>query len=85
MQPPRAAKLRRLNEFRRSKPRCTASALAAILADVRDNGLPEVIDRNPMRAARDVVTTTVGQYGPIVQSFTCVDAEGEPASMPIAC
>lgn len=84
MQPPRAAKLRRLNEFRRSKPHCTASALAAILADVRDNGLPEVIDRNSMRAARDAVTTTVGQYGPILQSFTCIDAEEEPTSIPIA-
>ena len=82
---PRAAKLRRLNEFRRSKPHCSASAMAAILADIKANGLPEVIDRNSMRDARNAVTTTVGQYGPIVQSIECIKPCGGVSQIPVAC
>ena len=36
----RPAKLARLEEFRRSKPSCSASALSAMLGDVAKNGSP---------------------------------------------
>ena len=38
----RPAKLQRLNELRRSVPYVSKSALAAILEDVKTNGLPEL-------------------------------------------
>eukprot|EP00959_Pyramimonas_sp_CCMP1952_P080718 1686657-Pyramimonas_sp.AAC.1 len=85
MEPTRAAKPRRLNAFRRAKPHCTASASAAILEGARHTGAPEVIDRNSLRAARDAVTAAVGEYGLILQSFTCINAGDEPTSMPVAC
>ena len=37
----RPTKLRKLNDFRRRLPHCTASALAAILADIKEHGLPD--------------------------------------------
>jgi len=36
----RSAKLRKLNEFRRSMPHCSSSALGKILGAVKDHGLP---------------------------------------------
>ena len=48
----RKAKLARLNDFVRTKPACSASAMAAILKDVKQNGLPDLIDRNAIREAR---------------------------------
>ena len=81
----RAAKLRRLNEFRRNKPHCSASAMAAILEDIKENGLPEIIDRNSMRGARNALTTSVGMYGPIIQSIGCVDKDGGTKHIPVAC
>ena len=37
----RATKLRKLNDFRRRLPHCSASALAAIIADVKEHAIPE--------------------------------------------
>ena len=59
--------------------------MAAILEDIKENGLPEIIDRNSMRAARDAVTTSVGAYGPIVQSIECIDNDGGTQHIPVAC
>ena len=49
-----AAKARKLNDFRRRLPHCSASALGAILQAVQYTGLPEgSVGRDAMRAARD--------------------------------
>ena len=81
---PREAKLRKLNEFRRTKPHCSASALAAILEDIKKNGIPDVTDRNSMREARNAVTTSIHQYGPILQHIRCTNDEGGTTTIPIA-
>ena len=47
----RAAKLRKLDDFRRRVPHVSASALSAIIAELRDDPL-EVHDRNSIRDAR---------------------------------
>ena len=56
----RSAKLRKLNDFRRRLPHCTASALSAILAEVNENGVQDGIHasanyaRDSLRNARDL-------------------------------
>ena len=81
----RETKLRRLNDFRRSKAHCSAAALAQILTDIRKNGLPDLTDRNSMREARNLITSTPGTYGPVVKSIECEDVDGNPQRIPISC
>ena len=46
----RNAKLQKLNHFRRKLPHMSATGLEAVLAAVKDEGMPEVTDRLSMRA-----------------------------------
>jgi hypothetical protein len=70
----RSAKLRKLNGFRRRLPHCTASALAAILADVRENGIPEGnTSRNALRDARDLQNSELTPSGAVIQTRTVYD------------
>ncbi len=80
----RNAKLRRLNAFRRSKPHCSASALGEILTAIKAHGLPELTDRISMRQARDLITSSPGPYGPIIQHITCEDTNGDAKTIPVA-
>ena len=81
----REAKLRRLNEFRRSKAYCSASAMAQILTDIKKHGLPELTDRNSMRKARDFITSNAdGAYGPILRHLECTSISGAIVYVPIA-
>ena len=70
----RAAKLRKLDDFRRRVPHVSASALSAIIAELRDDPL-EVHDRNSIRDARDQRVTEVTPYGTVLTSLPieCVD------------
>ena len=45
----RAYKLKRLNDFRRSMPHVTASALSKVLHGIIDQGMPSPTNRNDMR------------------------------------
>ena len=58
----RAAKLRKLDDFRRRVPHVSASALSSIVAELRDDPL-EIHDRNSVRDARDQRMTEVTPYG----------------------
>ena len=70
----RAAKLRKLNDFRRRLPHCSASALSAIISDVRKHGLPEGgIGRNRLREARDLQNSDPTPFGPILQTAVVID------------
>ena len=80
----RRAKLARLNDFVRTKPACSASAMAAILKDVKQNGLPDLIDRNAIREARNDFVNEPTDYGPILDSITCICKDGEPYEVPLA-
>ena len=48
----RPAKLARLTHIRRGLPYMSASAMSALLADVKESGVPEVHGRKNIRAAR---------------------------------
>ena len=80
----RPAKLARLEHFRRSKPRCSASAMASILRDIATHGLPPLIDRNSMREARNHTMESETPYGPILQYITVIDKSDTPQRIPIA-
>ena len=80
----RASKLRRLNEFRRTKPHCSASALQSILRDIKQHGLPDLIDRNAMREGRDLIVSSPTDYGPIIQQVPFTDCDGNAENVPVA-
>ena len=61
----RANKLRKLDMFRRKLPHMSASALAAVLKVVEDEGIPEVHNRKTLQEARDSVNDAPTPFGPI--------------------
>ena len=64
----RAAKLRRLDRFRRSIPDVSQSALDAILRHAR-TCLPDLLGRKAMRQGRDLQVNEVTPYGPVKVSL----------------
>ena len=81
----RANKLRRLDDFRRTKPHCSASALGQILTDIKTHGLPELTDRVSMREGRDPAARLVTPYGCILKPMSAVDKTGVMVELPSAC
>ena len=72
----REAKLRRLNDFRRAMPHCSASALSAIIAGIKDKGVPEgKTDRNAFREARNIQCNAMTPVGPLIQRITLIGKE----------
>ena len=85
MEMSRQCKQRKLNERRRSWPHVSAAALEAILKSCREEGVPEGnLDRNELRAARDLQNNEATPYGPISSSMEVVDKNGDTLSIPIA-
>lgn len=62
----REAKLRKLDDFRRSKPHCSASALSAILLDCKENGIPELHSRQDVMDAAQLDLQDDNEFGPIL-------------------
>ena len=79
----RKDKLRKLNDFRRRLPHCTASALSAILADVRKNGIPGG-DRHALRFARDLQNSEQTPFGPVLQTLKVFDKHDGEQQLTIA-
>ena len=79
----RATKLRKLNAFRRRLPHASASALAAIIADIKRNGIPDG-DRNSMMEARNLICKEWDRYGSVLQSITVFTKEDEETTISIA-
>ena len=80
----RPAKLARLEQFRRDKPRCSVRAMHAIVSDIAKNGLPELQGRQNFREARDHVMKSETPYGSILQDITVVDKTDTKQTIPIA-
>ena len=71
--------------MQRRWPHVSAAALGAILKSCREEGVPEGnLDRNELRAARDLQNTEATPYGPISSSMEVVDNTGNPLSIPTA-
>ena len=79
----RAAKLRRLDAFRRSVPHLTASALAKVL-DACVEGIPELgCDRNAVRMARDLLVNETTPYGALIDTIPMDMTDGSVANLTI--
>ena len=80
----RPAKARKLNDFRRRLPHCSASALGAILQAVKETGLPEgCVGRNALRAARDYQCNAETSYGRLIEHIWVKTTTGEWHAIPI--
>ena len=70
----RPAKLRKLEDLKRKVPALSASALAGVLQEVRESGLPDLVQRKHVREATVKTLEKRDAYGPIMKSI-CL-AEG---------
>ena len=81
----RPAKLRRLNCFRRRLPHCSAQALAAILKDIKDNGMSEGgTSRRVFKDARNLQNATQTPWGKILQTISAIDKDDAEKQLTIA-
>ena len=80
----KADKLRQLNTFRRKRPHISAAALAVTLQGARDEGIPDLVDRNSIRRARDFIASERTPFGEIVQYLDVRHHDGSPIRIPYA-
>lgn len=80
----RSAKRRRLTSMRRSLPHMSASALAAVLAEIHEHGLPERISRWDIGKATQELMEEPTPYGPLLQSIELVSTSGKPMQLQVA-
>ena len=76
METERAAKLRRLNQMRRSLPYVSASALSSVLQDVEEQGVPELHGRKHMKEASEKALADHNAYGDLIDSIPMVHKDG---------
>jgi len=62
----REKKLQRLNQFRRSMPHVSASALSQFLQGIVDEGMPELRTRNQMHETTQRLMDEVTPHGPLL-------------------
>ena len=73
------AKLRKLERLRRAVPHVSASALSAILREVRDD-MPELSTRQNIQEARVAATSEDTPYGPIFTTLSLIAVAGAAAT-----
>ena len=80
----RAQKVARLSQMRRSLPHMSSSAMAALLKDIKDSGLPAVIGKKKIKEARSLaISQAEGPFGPLVQSFNAFTKDGKAIAIDI--
>ena len=71
----RPLKLQRLDEFKRKVPHVSASALSAILNEIKESGVPELGNRKQiMEATQGALSCT--SYGPLIQTAVLNKLDG---------
>jgi len=73
----RADKLRKLESFRRKLPFASASAIASILQEVKNEGLPELYSRDNLREAASLQVDHVTPYGKLTLKHEVVTKTGD--------
>ena len=71
-----AAKLRKLDDFRRSVPDVSASALEAILKHAKED-MPELDGRHSIRQGRDIQVNEVTPYGALMETLQIETTDGK--------
>ena len=62
----------------------SASAMSALLQDVKAQGLPEMIGRKDIKASRaEAIQEAGGPFGPLVQSVEVIGKSGKPMAVDI--
>ena len=80
----RPAKLARLTQMRRGLPYMSASAMAALLQDVKGSGMPELCGRKHIKASRvEAIKDANGPFGPLIQSVEVSGKAGKPIKVDI--
>lgn len=74
----RSAKLQKLDQFRKSVPYVSKSALSAILDEVGRTGAPSLHSRKQMKEATVASLDRVNAYGPLFKIEPVVDKAGQP-------
>ena len=69
MQDSRPLKLRKLDKFRRRLPQVTATALEAVLKNIQQHGLPEMMSRQQMSEARGMLASAWTPHGQLIQDM----------------
>ncbi|CAE8690708.1 unnamed protein product, partial [Polarella glacialis] len=72
--------MQRLNQLRRSVPYVSQSALAAILLDVKEKGVPELHQRKAMQEATSCELAKLDAYGPLIQTVNGILKSGDTLS-----
>ena len=81
----KAAKLQKLNYFRRKLPHVSVRALGAIATAIAEEGAPDGLqNKNELRAARDTICKKTGPYGPILDHASVSGKEGGMISIALA-
>lgn len=75
----RPAKFARLESLRRKSPYVSQSALAGIIADIRENGLPDNTSRASMQRATQFSLEQHDQYGPLLEKLELANNKGGSA------
>ena len=75
-------KLGELERFRRKVPHTSASALSAILREIKRSGLPDLHTRGDIAQARDVALGTRTEYGDLYCTVDLEPAEDHRGSVP---
>ncbi|CAE7315069.1 unnamed protein product, partial [Symbiodinium sp. CCMP2456] len=76
----RAEKLQKLDNLRRKVPHASKSALSAILAEVAEEGVPELHQAHHMREATRMVLQQNRLYGPMLDRCTFVASASKSKS-----
>ncbi len=77
----RPAKLRRLEDIRRNLPYLSASALASLIKDFEDQGIPELSQRKHIQEAKKVAVSKHHAYGPLIGDIPMVYNDGSSKNM----
>ena len=72
----RAAKLRRLETFRRKLPYLSCSALEQVLNLVQKEGCPELHSRKNIKQAVDVTLQDLSSYGQLIEDVEVITISG---------
>ena len=75
-------KLRRLEQLRRSTPYVSQSALAAIIEDIKKNGIPKEASRSQFTKATKFVLGGDYAYGPLKTNLKLLQHDGKTIQVP---
>ena len=80
----REAKLRRIDDFRRTLPHVSMTALHKIIAKLEREGIPELHGPKQMREASAAILDAPTPYGPIRQHAVLAQTTGAPYELEVA-